>query len=190
MVQMSGPLIVGGGRKTLTPNGLYFADRGAFSPKLGRPLAMHVEIPNGDVALKSVLILEDEALVAMMMEDIVRELGVETVHVHADAAAAKELASTGDVDCAVLDVIVRDGDSAEIADILLLRGIPFAFSTGSGLDSLPERHRHLPILTKPFADDDLRMLLLDMVAATRAVERPEPIGVPEQGLPAFDQPTR
>jgi CheY-like chemotaxis protein len=129
---------------------------------------MIVEIPNGDVALRSVLILEDEALVSMMMEDVVRELGVENVHVVADAATAKHLAATADLDCAVLDVRVRDGDSSEVADILLLRGIPFVFSTGSGVDSLPERHRHLPLLTKPFADDELRLLLLDTVAATRA----------------------
>ena len=132
---------------------------------------MLITIPNGDVALKSVLILEDEALVAMMMEDVVRELGVDTVHVLADASPAKELAATADLDCAVLDVVVRDGDSAEVADVLLLRGIPFVFSTGSGLDSLPERHRHLPILTKPFADDELKLLLLDMVAARRAKAR-------------------
>ena len=129
---------------------------------------MLVEIPNGDVSLKSVLILEDEVLVSMMMEDLVRELGVETVHVAADAEAAKTVVSTADLDCAVLDVRVRDGNSAEVADMLLVRGIPFVFSTGSGLESLPERHRHLPLITKPFADDDLRMLLLDTVAANRA----------------------
>jgi len=132
---------------------------------------MFIEIADGDVSLKSVLILEDEALVSMMMEDILRDLGVENVHVFADAASAKTLVSNAQLDCAVLDVQVRDGDSAEIADILLLRDIPFVFSTGSGTDALPRRHRHLPLITKPFADDDLRMLLLDTVAAKRSRNR-------------------
>lgn len=135
---------------------------------------MLVEIPNGDVSLKSVLILEDEVLVSMMMEDLMREIGVENVHVHADAEAARDFAKSADLDCAVLDVLVRGGDSAEVADILLLRGIPFIFSTGSGVESLPERHRHLPLITKPFADDDLRVLLLDTVAARRSDERRMP----------------
>ena len=129
---------------------------------------MLIDIPNGDVSLKSVLILEDEVLVSMMMEDVMREIGVETVHVCVDAGTAKAAAMTADLDCAVLDVILKDGNSAEVADILTLRDIPFIFSTGSGLDSLPERHRHLPLITKPFADDDLRLLLLDTVAAKRA----------------------
>jgi len=146
---------------------------------------MFVEIPNGDVELRSVLVLEDEALVSLMMEDIVRDLGVETVHVLADAAPAKELATTADLDCAVLDVLLRDGDSAEVADILLLRDIPFVFSSGSGRDSLPERHRHLPILSKPFADDDLKLLLLDTVAARRAAERDKLLPAREPRVASF-----
>jgi CheY-like chemotaxis protein len=129
---------------------------------------MFVEIPNGDVSLKSVLVLEDEALVSMMVEDIVRDLGVETVHVLADVAAAKSLLEAVEVDCAILDVRVRDGDCSQIADMLLLRGTPLVFSTGSGADSLPMRHRHLPRISKPFADDDLGLLVLDAVAAARA----------------------
>jgi CheY-like chemotaxis protein len=132
---------------------------------------MLVEIPNGDVSLKSILILEDEVLVSMMMEDIVRELGVGTLHACTNATDAKAIAMSADIDCAVLDVILKDGDSTEIADILTLRGIPFIFSTGSGVDSLPERHRQSPLITKPFADDDLRILVLDTVAANRAKAR-------------------
>jgi len=167
MVQMSLSLTLGRQCWPLTQNALDFVVRAARSSRERRP-NMLVEIQNGDVALKSVLILEDEALVSIMMEDIARDLGVKNIHVFADAAAAKELAKTAELDCAVLDVIVRDGNSTEVADVLMLRGIPFGFSTGSGLDALPERHHHLPMLPKPFADDDLRLLLLDMVAAKRA----------------------
>jgi CheY-like chemotaxis protein len=151
---------------------------------------MFVEIPNGDVGLKSVLILEDEAMLSMQMDDIVRDLGVETVHVASKAKAAKEVVATAKLDCAVLDVRVRDGDCAEVADMLMLRGVPFVFSTGMGIDSLPERHRHLPLIKKPFSDDELRVLLLDTVAATRALRHPGSAAGPLPGLPAFSQAIR
>lgn len=128
---------------------------------------MFIEIAEGDVALRSVMILEDEALVAMMMESVLRDLGVENVAIFPDCAAARETASSGDIDCAILDLRVRDGTTTEVADILMLRGIPIIFSTGSLGEERSERHRHLPVITKPFSDDVLRLAVLDAVASRR-----------------------
>ena len=69
---------------------------------------MQVEIDEG---IRSVLIVEDESLVAMMMEDLVRELGVRDVHICSDVQTALRLVCTADIDCAVLDLWVRDGSS-------------------------------------------------------------------------------
>ena len=119
---------------------------------------MHVEIAEG---IRSVLIVEDEGLVAMMMEDLVRELGIRDIHICTDVASALELANSADIDCAVLDLWIRDGSSSKVADTLAARGIPFLFSTGTTADALDRRHAHRPVLGKPFTDDDFKRLLLD-----------------------------
>jgi CheY-like chemotaxis protein len=128
---------------------------------------MLIEISDGDTALRSALILEDEGLVSMMIEDIMRELGCDDIETFPTVDAARLALTARDYDCAILDVRLRDGDSSEIADMLAVRGIPFLFSTGSGLDGVPERHNARPVLTKPFADDDLKVKVLDTVAASR-----------------------
>jgi CheY-like chemotaxis protein len=89
---------------------------------------MHGEIAEG---IRSVLIVEDEGLVALMMEDLVRELGIRDIHICSDVGSALALARTADIDCAVLDLWVRDGSSIQVADLLAARGFPFLFSSGS-----------------------------------------------------------
>jgi CheY-like chemotaxis protein len=107
-------------------------------------------------ALNAILIVEDEALVALAMEDAVRELGADRVHICSDVSSAMEAAASGEFDCAILDVMLRDGTSIGVADRLESRGIPMMFSTGSGDAHLPERHRKHPLLSKPFADEALK----------------------------------
>ena len=119
---------------------------------------MHIEIDEG---IRSVLIVEDEGLVALMMEDLVRELGIRDIHICSDVGSALELARTANIDCAVLDLWVRDGSSIGVADTLAARGIPFLSSSGSGADAVETRHAHRPMLDKPFTDDDFKTFLLD-----------------------------
>ena len=128
---------------------------------------MDVQISDGDTALRNAMILEDEGLVSMMMEDILRDLGCDEVDAFPDVSSALKALETRRYDCAILDVRLRDGHCGEVADTLARKGIPFLFSTGSGLDGLAEQHRNRPVIQKPFADDDLRMVVLDTVAAAR-----------------------
>jgi CheY-like chemotaxis protein len=134
--------------------------------------SMKVTIAEG---IRSILIVEDEGLVSMMMEDLVREMGVRRVHVCADLQLATQIAESGELDCAVLDLRVRGGESGAVADILASRGIPFIFSTAGLLDAIPARHRFRPVISKPFNEDDFKLLLLDAWTEsrrkTRAVER-------------------
>jgi CheY-like chemotaxis protein len=119
---------------------------------------MQIEIAEG---IRSVLIVEDEALVAMMMEDLVRELGVQDVHICSDVDSALQLATTADIDCAVLDLMVRGGTSESVADALAERGVPFVFTTGSDVGAFGDRHAARPSIGKPFTDDDFKLVLLD-----------------------------
>ncbi len=116
------------------------------------------------VAPYSVLIAEDEGLVSMMLEDVVRDLGAGVVHVFSAVADAVEAAVAAPYDFAVVDVILRDGNSTPLADVLEERGIPFLFSTGVGLDAIEPRHRTRRFVPKPFEEEDLKRHIRDLLA--------------------------
>jgi len=109
-----------------------------------------------DPTPRSVLILEDEALVSLMLEDLVREMGARVIDVFAAASDALRAIASRPYDLAVLDVVVRDGMCTSVADALDKRGIPFLFSSAVGADALEPRHRDRPLVTKPFEDSVLR----------------------------------
>lgn len=112
-------------------------------------------------AIRSVLIVEDEMIVAMLMEDLLRSLGVEDVYIATDVKSALKLLEEAPVDCAVLDLWVRDGDTMVVADVLAEKGTPFLFSSGSDAGALEERHASRPLISKPFLDDDFKLIVLD-----------------------------
>jgi len=99
---------------------------------------------------KDILVLEDQALIAMDTEETLRRLGAFEVRCYANGRDAKTGLKTLTPDCAILDFNLGDHTSADVADDLLARGIPFAFATGYG-DSvmIPDRFLTIPILHKP-----------------------------------------
>ena len=102
-----------------------------------------------------VLVVEDEALVAMGIEDALASLGVGMVGPAASVDKALDLVAAGGFDGVLLDVNLR-GESVEpVADALAASGTPFVFVTGHGPEGLPEAHRNRPTLAKPFRDADL-----------------------------------
>lgn len=114
--------------------------------------------------LGAVLIVEDDALLSMMMEQLVREMGARQIVVAANPAeAARALADTR-FDCAILDVLTRDGSTYAIADALSAKGTPFIFCSGVQAEELEERHRHRPLLGKPYRDSDLQVYLRNALA--------------------------
>jgi two-component SAPR family response regulator len=97
-----------------------------------------------------VLLVEDEGLVAMMMEDLLADLGCEVVGSCDSIASALEWldGAKGGLDGAVLDVNLGGELVYPVAEALAARQIPFAFTTGYGV--LPEsRFEAVTILTKP-----------------------------------------
>jgi CheY-like chemotaxis protein len=126
---------------------------------------MHIEIDEG---ISSVLIVEDEMIVAMLMEDLMRELGVRDVHICTDTASALDSIAQGKIDFAILDMQVQDGTTVPVADLLAERAIPFIFSSGSDVDALPSEHASRPMIGKPFHDDDLKLVVLDTWTLARS----------------------
>jgi CheY-like chemotaxis protein len=106
------------------------------------------------------LVVEDEAGVALLIEDMLTELGCEITAMAALLPRACQLAQSAVVDFAVLDVNLNGLPVFPVADILRERGIPFVFSTGYGANGLPNQYKNQPLVTKPFALENLERQLL------------------------------
>ncbi len=115
-------------------------------------------------AFRSVLIVEDEGLLSMMLEDLAREAGASEVQVCCRSREALDAARETPLDCAILDVSVTDNTSYDVADALAARNIPFFFCTGLSAADIEARHRHRPLLAKPYRDADFRAVLAQTLA--------------------------
>jgi CheY-like chemotaxis protein len=108
----------------------------------------------------NILIVEDEPLIAMMLEDFLDILGKTPAGVADTVATALAVIAGGGVDAAILDVNLRGGETSwAIADALAQEGIPFVFASGGSNDSVVERFRNRPTLAKPFTMDAVALAL-------------------------------
>jgi len=106
-----------------------------------------------------ILIVEDEALIAMQLESSLIGLGhnVEAIATRIDKAVL--LARAIDIDFAILDVNVAGIQSFPVADILRQRGISFMFATGYGTAGLVDGYRDEVTLRKPYGPEELAQAL-------------------------------
>jgi CheY-like chemotaxis protein len=122
-----------------------------------------------DAAGLRVLLVEDEIMIALLVEEILAEFGHTVVGPASRVDRALELVASEAIDVAILDVNIDDKDVYPVAEALAARGIPFMFVSGYG--TLPERFRDRPRLTKPFRQRALLELLVKLgderLAATR-----------------------
>lgn len=104
-----------------------------------------------------VLIVDDEALVAMLLEDMVADLGCELAGSAGRIAQALELVADPAVrfDVAVLDVNVAGESITPVAQAAVDRGAAVVFATGYGESGVPEAFRGRPTLQKPFGLPDV-----------------------------------
>ena len=117
---------------------------------------------DGNAALQGrrVLVVEDEMMIAMLVEDMLGELGCTVVGPAHAVATALDLASgTPDIDAALLDINLGGQPVFAIADALRARGVPMIFSTGYGESGVREVDRGAPVLQKPFRASDLEAAL-------------------------------
>jgi DNA-binding response OmpR family regulator len=110
------------------------------------------------------LLVEDEPLVAMMLEDVLGEAGYAVVGPIAELGAALAAAQAEAVDLALLDVNLMGKHVYPAAAALAARGIPFIFMTGYGDGSLPADYADRPSVSKPYKVKTL----LDALAALQA----------------------
>jgi CheY-like chemotaxis protein len=112
---------------------------------------------------RKVFIVEDEMMVAMLIEDMLGDLGCETIGPAGRIEEALATAQEAAMDAAVLDVNLNGHETYPVADILRRRGVPFIFATGYGAAGLAERFRDAPTLQKPFQERDIARLLAQIL---------------------------
>jgi CheY-like chemotaxis protein len=84
-----------------------------------------------------VLLVEDEALIALMLEDMLEGMDCAITALAPRVPLGVNLAETGDFDLALLDVNVAGENVEPVADALAARGIPYIFATGYGAAGVP-----------------------------------------------------
>lgn len=110
--------------------------------------------------MRSILIVEDEPLIAMMLEDFLEELGHNVVASCESVEAALGHVEAGGFDVAILDVQLKDGQRAwPVADRLAAAGTPFVLATGGHLEPPPAEHARVPVLAKPYTIDAIEPAL-------------------------------
>ena len=106
---------------------------------------------------RRILVVEDEALVAMLLETMLEDMGFVPVGPVDDIDTALEvLRNDPRLDGALLDVNVAGREVFPVAEALKAKGVPFVFSTGYGEGGLPDDWRGHPTIQKPFTEDAVR----------------------------------
>jgi len=124
------------------------------------------ESAKASLAGLKVLVVEDEALVSMLLEDMLSDLGCEIVgpimRLAEALAAAEDTAQAMDI--AILDVNLAGERSFPVAEALERRGCLFVLATGYDDAGIDERWRNRPMLRKPFLPHQLEQALQDAMA--------------------------
>lgn len=115
-----------------------------------------------------VLVVEDEPLIAMLVQEWLEELNCSVVGPAASVAGALELIAGVELHGAVLDVSLGKEESFPIADELKKRGVPFAFATGYGIEGLDARFVGAEVLAKPFEHELFRNVVSKMLDGRQA----------------------
>lgn len=105
--------------------------------------------------MKRAFLVEDEGVVALLIESMLSELGYDVTGPVPRLAKAVDVALSETFDVAVLDVNLNGTPSFPVADILIQKGIPFIFATGYGAPGIPPYLSHMSVLQKPFRTQQL-----------------------------------
>lgn len=111
-----------------------------------------------------VLVVEDEAMIAMLIEDMLIDFGCTMLGPAADTTRAVAMIEEVPFDIAILDVNLGGERTMCLARILRSKAIPFVFATGYGTAGIHDEFKDQPVLTKPFREAELRSALRSLFA--------------------------
>lgn len=107
----------------------------------------------------SILVVEDEVIIAMALEDQLMESGAFPVTASTLEQARDIIHSSQPIHAAILDVNVHGRTSYDIARLLEDRGIRFVFASGYGDSAAPPELAHVRVFTKPYDIDAISRVL-------------------------------
>lgn len=125
-------------------------------------------MPIGETRALRILIVEDEILVAMNLEDMLGELGHNVVSIATRITQASALASSSEIDLAILDLNLSGVLSFPVADMLRQRRIPFMFATGYGSQGMTENYRDEVVMVKPYGLHELQSAINNVISVAAA----------------------
>jgi DNA-binding response OmpR family regulator len=115
-----------------------------------------------------VLLVEDDAMICLLLEDMLLEFGCEVIGPACDITRATDLARRhAGIDVAILDVNLAGKVVFPVAEILAQRGVPFLFATGMGADGLPADWQGHQTVQKPMSVAQLAAALGQTLANHR-----------------------
>ena len=116
------------------------------------------------MAGRSILIVEDEPLIAMMLEDFLDSLGHKVAATCDSVADALARVGQGGFDIAIIDVNLNGERVWPVADRLAAQRIPYILATGGHIEPPPPQHAGVPVLSKPFTLDAIAPALAEACA--------------------------
>lgn len=138
--------------------------------RAGRPRLCYLMVVPSVNPPARVLVVEDEALIALVLQDMLEELGWEVVGPASTLAEARTLADdTESYDLALLDVRLNGETVFPVAERIVAAGRPIIFATGSGGDDLPSSIRASSVLGKPYAAQTVERAILKAIDEARTV---------------------
>jgi CheY-like chemotaxis protein len=127
------------------------------------------DLSKRELSNRKVLIVEDEMMIAMLIEDMLEEFGCKLVGPATSVPRALELIDNESIEIAVLDLNLDGTDTYAIADALQRKNVPFIFATGYGSTGLRQEYGNRPVLQKPFQQKDLEMALAEALGGSNRV---------------------
>jgi PAS domain S-box-containing protein len=122
---------------------------------------------------KRILLVEDESLIAMMMDQTLRELAFDVVGPFGTVREAVEAIEREPVDAGILDINLGGEMAYPIAHILQAREVPFVFMTGYGAEAVAAPFPDVRIFQKPLERDMLRELFVTSPTTARGLVSPK-----------------
>jgi DNA-binding response OmpR family regulator len=114
---------------------------------------------------RSILIVEDEPLIAMMLEDFLLSLGHEVSGSCDTVRSALEAVERTEFDLAILDVNLKGENVWPVAAALRDKGTPFVLASGGHVDPPPPEFKGVPMIEKPYTIDRVTPIIEAALAA-------------------------
>lgn len=108
---------------------------------------------------RRLLVVEDEAMICMLLEDMLEDLGCILVGTAGNIAQALSAVESKQFDAAVLDLNLNGQQTTFVAEALRAKDIPFIYATGYGSPALRAEFESQTVLTKPFTQSQLESAL-------------------------------